>query len=263
MNLIKLNYTVIATVSFLLLTNQSCKKTEYIETVKQITPDYGQGYGKCRVVFVRDTVYSNGLISTVFPQKYMYDDKYRLNYMSIPNTVGIQFDYLTDRKIWRKFGGIPDIDTILLDEKGRVYKTTFQYGNKYSTEYHYKPNGEIMMSVNNNIYPPTLYDTAHFYYENGDLTEVDDNGAITKYEYDVNEPFQAIGDGRNIEDFLKYGRILTRTRHMVKRITHYDGRIADFEYRFDTEHRLVSIQFTTKIGTYNQKYVRWFEYSCD
>jgi|GEM_PF-3451467 len=261
--IIKSSYNIGLFLLMFILLVSSCKKTEYIETIKEITPDYGQGYGKCRVVFVRDTLYANGFISSVFPQKYMYDDKYRLNYMSIPNSNGIQFDYLTDRKVWRKFGGVQDIDTILLDQLGRVHKTKFQYGNKYSTEYHYKANGEIMMSVNNNFYPPILYDTAHFFYENGDLTKVDDNGAITTYEYDLNEPFQAIGDGRNIEDFLNYGRILTKTKHMVKRIIHYDGRIADYAYRFDNEHRLVCIQYTTKIGAYNQKFVRWFEYSCD
>lgn len=245
----------------------SCKKREASEAGGIGLRDYGQGFGQCRLVETRDTSTDFGFPTIGYlPQNYSYDDFLRLSYVTMTESGGYRF-YYDYKNLYRRIGHWTGItpDSIALDDKGNIIKNYREIGRGQGTDYFYSPLGEMQLSVHYEVIPIRHPEDSTFYYfENGDLIKHYNKSDTTYFTYYLNEPFQIIGDGRTIDDLQNYGRVLVKTRHLVKSITDKEGEVMEYTYEFDDAHKITKLTATSSLGSLKpRKYERYYYYRCD
>ena len=130
------------------------------------------------------------------------------------------------------FGFIVD-----LDAKGNITRIN-AYDSVFAT---YDSNGRI--STESEYLSGSSYDTYIYTWVNGDIDSASQNNSFNGtllYYYDLTHTWLP-GDGFGIDDFLRYGRPVVRSAHLLTQSHSTNGSLITYKYNFDCKSRITQL----------------------
>ena len=130
------------------------------------------------------------------------------------------------------FGFIVD-----LDANGNITRIN-AYDSVFAT---YDSKGHI--STESEYLSGSSYDTYIYAWVNGDIDSASQNNSFNGtlvYYYDLSHSWLP-GDGFGIDDFLRYGRPVVRSAHLLTQSHSTNGSLITYKYNFDSKSRITQL----------------------